>query len=89
MDIGIGLKVIEVYAPAVARTLDEPVAMTIGGLTAAPATLTFVNALGNRDVGAVTSNQAGLTGTFTIAVPTPGVTSAKLFIEDAAGTVVS
>lgn len=32
MDIGIGLKVIEVYAPAVARTLDEPVAMTIGGL---------------------------------------------------------
>jgi hypothetical protein len=61
----------------------------VGGLTAAPATLTFVNALGNRDVGAVTSNQAGLTGTFTIAVPTPGVTSAKLFIEDAAGTVVS
>lgn len=32
MDIGVGLKVIEVYAPAVARTLDEPVAMTIGGL---------------------------------------------------------
>ncbi len=60
-----------------------------GGLTAAPATLTFVNALGNQNVGPVTSNQAGLTGTFTIAVPTTGVTSAKAFIEDASGIIVS
>lgn len=60
-----------------------------GGLTAAPATLTFVNALGNANVGAITSNQTGLTGTFNIAVQTAGVTSAKLFIEDGSGVTVS
>lgn len=60
-----------------------------GGLTAAPATLTFVNALGNTNVGAITSNQTGLTGTFNIAVQTAGVTSAKLFIEDGLGVTVS
>lgn len=60
-----------------------------GGLTSAPATLTFVNALGNTNVGAITSNQTGLTGTFNIAVQTQGVTSAKLFIEDGLGVTVS
>jgi hypothetical protein len=44
-----------------------------GGLTAAPATITFINDLGYQDVGALTSTQSGLTGTFNIAVATAGV----------------
>lgn len=43
-----------------------------GGLTAAPATITFVNNLGYTNVGALTSTQTSLTGDFAIAVATAG-----------------
>lgn len=48
------------------------ITVTGGILTTTPFTLTFKGTLARTNVGSVTSNQASLTGTFTIAVATPG-----------------
>lgn len=49
------------------------VQVTGGGVDTAPATITFIGQLAGMNVPQLTSNQAGLTGTFTHATTTPGV----------------
>lgn len=61
------------------------VACTGGSLETAPITITFQGQLAGQDVPQLTSNQAGLTGTFTHATTTPGTGSRRAVHVDIPG----